>query len=194
MHGGAESENSDDALVRIARDGDETAFARLQAIHRPWVVRLIGSVVRDADLAEDLTQEAFCRVYRHRDGYDARGQFVPWLKRIALNLARNALRDGARDRERVASAGREAAPTGAASATADPAAALESRLLRQEVRAALGALPREQREAALLHYFAGSSVREIARAAGCPEGTVKSRLFQARQTLRRALGSEIEER
>src|SRR5436190_1075027 len=85
--------DSDDGLLRAALAGGEAAFNRLLARHRPWVRRLIQGIVLDPEQAEDLTQEAFCRVYKHLADYNSRERFIPWLKRIAVNLARNALRD-----------------------------------------------------------------------------------------------------
>jgi len=175
---------SDDDLVRAARNGDDTAFAELLMRHRDWVRRLMRAVVQDPEHAEDLTQEAFYRVCRHLADYSAQGKFVPWLKRIALNLARKHLQ--ARRRESVA-AEQIHAEQSRPDPLADPATVLTSRLLQQEVRAALERLGDEQRQALVLHYFTGLSVPEIARRMDCPEGTVKSRLFQGRRRVREAL-------
>jgi RNA polymerase sigma-70 factor, ECF subfamily len=191
-HSGSAGGDSDDRLLEAARAGGEAAFARLLARHRPWVRRLIQAVVLDPDQAEDLTQEAFCRVYQHLASYNARERFVPWLKQIALNLARNALRDRkVRDAllERHALEERDRPDE-----LADPQHVLSSRLLQEEVRSALEHLAPEQREALTLHYFAGLSIEEIASQTGIPPGTVKSRLFHARRLVRQALApSHIEQ-
>src|SRR5437016_4958520 len=90
---------SDDDLMCAAAGGDEEAFAELVRRHRSWVRALLLAVVRNPDPAEDLTQEAFCRVYRNLEEYEPQGRFVAWLKRIALNQAKDFLR-----RERKAAA------------------------------------------------------------------------------------------
>jgi RNA polymerase sigma-70 factor (ECF subfamily) len=181
--------DGDDLLVGAARGGDERAFGRLVARHRPWVFGLIRAVVQDAEHAEDLTQEAFCRVHRGLGTYAAQGQFVPWLKQIALNLARNALRDRMAERRRQTALAAEQQAARPAPAD-DPAAAVVSHVIRSELRAALDALPAEQRQAVELHYFAGLSVREIAQRTGHPEGTIKTRLFHARRQVRQALSPD----
>jgi RNA polymerase sigma-70 factor, ECF subfamily len=179
---------SDDNLVQAAREGDEDAFALLMERHREWVRRLINAVVRDAEQAEDLTQEAFCRVHRNLGGYTEQERFVPYLKRIAVNLARNFLRDQKR-RAALTEHLRREPPLGL---IIDPLAMLDLRAMRAELRDALDRLGPEQRQALLLHYFSGLSVEEIAREVDCPPGTVKSRLFHARRQVRRALAAALE--
>src|SRR5262249_23278598 len=82
---------SDDELMQAVAAGNQ-AFAELQRRHRSRVLRLIRAFVHDAQQAEDLTQEVFCRLHTHVDSYAASGQFIPWLKRLAINLAKNFLR------------------------------------------------------------------------------------------------------
>jgi RNA polymerase sigma-70 factor (ECF subfamily) len=176
----------DDDLVRAARNGEEGAFAELLRRHRDWVCRLMRAVVQDPEQAEDLTQEAFFRVYRHLGAYSCQGSFVPWLKRIAVNLARNCLRERRRD---AVLAERLHAEESRPDPLADPENVLASRLLRQEVRAAIDRLPDDQRRALVLHYFTGLSVPEIARRTCSPEGTVKSRIYYARRRVREDLTS-----
>src|SRR5919202_4152199 len=84
---------SDDELIHAIRNGDRSAFAQLVQCHRPWVWQLITAIVHDQAYAEDITQEVFYQVYQHLDGYLPQGKFVAWLKRIAVNRARNFLRD-----------------------------------------------------------------------------------------------------
>jgi RNA polymerase sigma-70 factor (ECF subfamily) len=174
--------SSDDDLMRAAGCGEEAAFSELIRRHRGWVCALLRTIVRDRETAEDLAQETFCRLHRHRGGYAARGQFVPWLKRIAVNIARDFLR---RQGEAVF-VGLEALE-GTPSPDDDPRrpeAALLARGLRDELRAAIAALPDDQRRAVVLRYFGDHSVRDIARVMSCPEGTVKSRLFHGLRRVR----------
>ena len=190
----ADAVDDDDLLMRAACTGDQAAFGKLMARHRPWVTRLINAVVSDHDQAQDLTQEVFCRVYQHRNDYRPGGKFIPWLKTLALNQARNFLRDHRQQRQRTLAweeisghGPSEPASTEYSRRCLDPQAVLTSRLLQHEVLTALSALSTEQQHAVALHYFGGKGVEEIARALNCPAGTVKSRLFHARRHLRQAL-------
>src|SRR5262249_467484 len=120
---------------------EETAFAELMQRHRHWVGSLVRAFVRDREQAEDLTQEVFCRVHRRAANYAAQGRFTAWLKRIAVNIARDALRQQQPARlvplhERETEAEPEI--------PFDPTAALMSAGLREELRAAIQALPEEQ--------------------------------------------------
>ena len=175
---------SDDELVDAVRNGDPVAFAQLVQRHRAWVWRLIATVVRDHAYAEDLTQDVFCRVYQRLVDYSPQGKFVPWLKRIAINRARNFLRDHARE---IAAGSHGLDDLHAGTGDFDPQMLLMSRLLQQEVRMALQAVHDEQRQVLVRHYFGGQSIQAIAAALHCPVGTVKSRLFHGRRQLRGAL-------
>lgn len=184
------AETDDDFLMQAAAaTGDREAFALLVRRHRGWVFALVRAIVRDADQAEDLTQDVFCRLYARRGQFGARGHFVAYLKQIAINAARDHLRFNRR------------LPTGTPlnefenvappqDHRFDPAAVFASRALQQNVRDALVRLNDEQRNVVLLHYFGGLSVEEIAQKVRCPAGTVKSRLFHARRHLRETLAAE----
>ena len=181
---------TDDDLMQATLGGDESAFAELMRRHRDWVCGLMHAIVGDREQAEDLAQEAFCRVYRSRKDYAARGNFVAWLKRIAVNVARDFLR-GNRRTALVPLGDLGEMPAGETGF--DPFAALASRVLRQEVRAAIAALPPDQRQALVLHYFGGASIEEVAERMGCPIGTIKSRLHHARRRIREMLAAEHEQ-
>jgi RNA polymerase sigma-70 factor (ECF subfamily) len=176
-------DQSDDDLMTSAAGGDAHAFAELVRRHRSWVRWLAYAFVRDHDQAEDLAQEVFCRAYRSAGEYVAGGRFVPWLKRIAVNLAKDALR---RRRAAPATSLDESAAV-ALDERLDPRAALASDVLRGDLRRAIEALPEEQRLVVVMHYFGGMTLEEIAWALQCPAGTVKSRLFYGLKTIRRSL-------
>ena len=172
---------TDDGLMAAARHGDEAAFAALVRRHRGWVCRLLCAFTRDPDQAEDLAQEVFCRVHRHAGRYAAQGQFVAWLKRIAVNQGRDWLD---RDRRAAFVPLAECRDVPAAGGPADPLALLMAQAVRRELREAILALPDDQRVAIVMRYFGAMSVPEIAVALGCPDGTVKSRLFHGLRRIR----------
>jgi RNA polymerase sigma-70 factor, ECF subfamily len=174
---------SDDNLMQAAAEGDEGAFGELMRRHQGWVRALMMTFVRDAEQADDLTQEAFCRIYQHRDGYDAQGHFTAWLKRIAANLAKDYLR---KQKQATLVPLDEWEELPATDRRCDPLAALASGVLRDDLRAAIEGLPDEQRLPVVMHYFGDMSLQDIAWAMKVPVGTVKSRLFYA---LRRVRGT-----
>jgi RNA polymerase sigma-70 factor (ECF subfamily) len=175
---------SDDELMEAAAGGDRTAFTELVSRHRDWVRSLAFAFVRDEGHAEDLAQEAFCRVYNRLQGYVPEGKFVPWLKRVAINLSRDALRKGKRRCDAPWDDLGEDRPDPGAP---DPLEALASEALNADLRAALELLPDEQRLALAMHYFGNMSLRDIAWAMKCPVGTVKSRLFNGLRRVRQTL-------
>ena len=175
---------SDDALIAAVQQGDPTAFTQLVQRHWAWVCRLITAIVHDHAHAEDVAQEVFCQLYHHLDNYTPQGKFVAWLKRLTVNRARNFLRDQGRAIALGSPVPLDHAITDHVS---DPQTIMTSHLLQQEVRAALQALPDEQRQVIVWHYFGGQSVQAIAAALHCPIGTVKSRLFSGRRHMRQAL-------
>lgn len=177
----------DDALMESIAHGDGDAFRLLLCRHRRWVYRLLYAWVRDSDQAEDLTQEAFARVYRYAYRYDSQGQFTHWLRRLTVNLARSFLQ-----RQKQMAMVRldelEEEPSG--DTGDDPAAILSTRGLHEEMRAAIESLPEAQRQVLLLRYFSDMSVRAIAEALECAEGTIQSRLFYGLRRVREILASK----
>lgn len=166
-----------------ADDDVEAAPADLVAFCRDEHRRLVGTLgylVGDAELAEDLAQEALMRVCR--DWQRVRGLESPggWAHHVAVNLARSALRSRSRRRridDRLATAGE--------SSVADPDV---SDVL--SVRAAVRGLPEKQRTALVLRYYSDLSVETVAEIMGCPTGTVKTLTRRALEVLRSALGAE----
>ncbi|WP_309714160.1 RNA polymerase sigma factor [Armatimonas sp.] len=175
----------DDSLLQRAVRGEAACFTELVRRHRPWVCRLLSAMTSDLEAAEDLTQEVFTRLHRHGSSYKGRGQFVAYLKQLALNVGRSYLR-------RI-----PGVTLVAWDEQVEPRSELSSDLLdailtqqvQSEVRASVEALPTDQRMAVLLHYFGGWTIPEIAVRMQCPEGTVKSRLFHGVRKIREALTS-----
>ena len=173
-------------LVARARRGDRVAYGGLVAAHQEVAFRTAFLVLGDAGEAEDAAQEAFVKAYGALHRFREGSPFRPWLMKIVGNAARNRRRSGGRRRNlelRVA----------AIVPTADVAPSAEAEVLAAERRAALVAaidgLPPDDRVVIGARYFLDLSEAEIAELAGIPRGTVKSRLFRARQRLAEALGS-----
>jgi RNA polymerase sigma-70 factor (ECF subfamily) len=167
-----------EALAR-ALEGDRGSFGALVERHQDAAFRTAWLIVRDAQTAEDVAQEAFVRAYRSLGRFRAGEPFRPWLLRIVTNLALNEVRARSRRAglfERAAAFARRSEP----SPHAEVAAGDESmRLLR-----AIDELPEDDRVVLYLRYFMEQSEREIATAIGRPAGTVKSRLHRASGRLR----------
>ena len=174
----------DQELVRRLRAGDERAFEELVETYRERVYRVAWRVVRDDEVAEDVAQEAFIRVFRHVGRFQERSSLYTWIYRITVNIALNRLR---RDRFR------NMVPMGDLqwedkSPHSDPSHAAMSGELAERVDAAVKALPDKQRAVFTLRFFEGLSHKEIAKVVGCSEGTSKANYFHAVRKLRKALG------
>ena len=127
-----------------------------------------------------MAQEVFTRLHRHAGSYKSRGQFVAYLKQLALNVGRSYLR-------RIPGVTLVAWDEQTEPLIDTMLDEILTRQVQAEVRASVEALPPDQREAVLLHYFAGWTVPEIAERVQCPAGTVKSRLFHGIRKIREAL-------
>ncbi len=164
----------------VARD--QRALARLYDRHAPWVHAFIYRMLRDASMAEDVTQEAFVRVWRNAHRWDGgRASFRSWLGTIAANLARDALRkrrDVTSDQTDL-----RADP----SPWANPGRALEMTRAQQILHDAIGDLPERQRCALLLTWEVGLSNAEAGRSMSISEQAMESLLARARRSLRAKL-------
>jgi len=183
--------------VRMAQSGDLRAFERLFHQYHRGVYHAVYQVVRSETDAADLTQEVFVRAYRALPRLHSPEAFVSWLYRIALNLARNHLRDSARARAdsletAFADEGEGGSAREIADCSGDPAGQAQTRDLQERVRAAVETLSADHRLVVTLHHLEGMPVEEIARILRCSVGTVKSRLSRARDHLRRKLAGLVE--
>lgn len=156
-------------VIRAAAEGDLDAFGVLVESYQEPIWRFLCSLVKDAALAEDLTQETFLRAFDRLGSFEFRSRFSTWLFAVARNLGIDALRQ--RERRSLLSVrlGPDEPPS-------DPH-------LRTEVATAVAALSDKLREALLLVEVMGFSCREAGEILGIPDGTVKSRLFHARTRL-----------
>lgn len=185
---------SDTDLVLVQRTvaGDHRAYELLVIKYQRRIERLIGRMVRDTDLVEDIAQETFIRAYRALAQFRGDAQFYTWLYRIAVNTAKKALVDLKRDPVVT-----ESALRGGGGDDEDETSAVENELTTAEtpetvlaakeigaaVNSAMEALPEELRQAVTLREIEGLSYEEISEVMNCPIGTVRSRIFRAREAI-----------
>jgi RNA polymerase sigma-70 factor (ECF subfamily) len=192
-------DSPDEVLMADVGGGDELAFNMLVERYGRPLLNFIYRFVGDCQLARDLYQETFLRVYRAARSYHPARKFSTWLFQIAANLCIDELR-----RRRVArlletNLGVDRAPEGLAALTEahaalphdwqsgaveDPAQMAERKELSERVQAAIQALPADARVVLILRHYQGLSYQEISEIVHCPVGTVKSRLHYALQALK----------
>jgi RNA polymerase sigma-70 factor (ECF subfamily) len=182
--------NADALLVDRAKRGDQRAFEMLVVKYQRRIERLIGRMVRDADLVQDVAQESFIRAYRALPQFRGDSAFYTWLYRIAVNTAKKTLVDLKRDplvSESTLTSGEDGDETSrAGSELTDgetPEALLASKEIAAVVNAAIEALSEDLRQAITLREIEGLSYEEIAEVMNCPIGTVRSRIFRARESI-----------
>ncbi len=188
----------DQQLVARAQRGDKRAFELLVMKYQRKLGRLLSRWVRDPAEVEDVTQEAFIKAYRALPSFRGESAFYTWLYRIAINTAKNYL---------VALGRRAPTTTGFDNEEAEgfedaeqlrdsstPESELEGKEIAAVVNQAMDALPEDLRTAITLREIEGLSYDEIANVMNCPIGTVRSRIFRAREAiateLRPLLGTE----
>lgn len=181
---------TDQQLVLRAQQGDRRAFDLLVLKYQHRVLRLVGRFVRDQDQAFDLAQEAFIKAYRALGNFRGESAFYTWLYRIAVNTAKNQLVADARSGYSVSlnSGGGDESdePLPEPEALRDHASPEDiaaSQELEAEIRTAIRALPEDLRTALTLREMEGLSYEEIAVVMNCPIGTVRSRIFRARESV-----------
>nr|WP_318527387.1 RNA polymerase sigma factor RpoE [Marinobacter halotolerans] len=177
-------------LVRKVRHGDRSAFDLLVVKYQSRVASIIGRYVYDQPEVMDLTQETFVKAFRAIDRFRGDSAFYTWLYRIAVNTAKNFLESRARRPQSGADAAdAENFEDGfRLRDTASPDRLLHRDQLERELEAAIAALPEELRSAFLLREYDGLSYEDIAGILECPIGTVRSRIFRARESVDRHLG------
>jgi RNA polymerase sigma-70 factor (ECF subfamily) len=178
---------SDLALVQRVQKGDKAAFDLLVLKYQHKVVKLVLRYVRSQADAEDIAQEAFIKAYRALPRFRADSAFYTWLYRIAINTAKNALASRQRnpvDFELDRHDPDESPELQARMKdTATPEAMAMTEEIRATVNAAIAALPEDLRTAIVLRELEGLSYEEIAETMDCPVGTVRSRIFRAREAI-----------
>jgi RNA polymerase sigma-70 factor (ECF subfamily) len=189
------SEQLDEDLVLRVQRGDKSAFDFLVIKYQHKIIQLVNRYVKDPSEAQDVAQEAFIKAYRALGNFRGDSAFYTWLYRIAINTAKNYLVSRSRrsadyqvdvqDAEAL-----ENAPQLQGMETP------ERLLLNQEIidtiKTAIDKLPEEMRTAIMLREFEGMSYEEIAVAMDCPVGTVRSRIFRAREAIDNKLNPLLE--
>jgi len=182
------SERDVDAeLVARVQQGDKKAFDLLVLKYQRKIMRLVSRMVRDQDEIEDVTQEAFIKAYRALPQFRGDSAFYTWLYRIAINTARNWL---ASNRRRPSSPtefqnedGETFNETDNLTDNNNPESELASREIAETVNATIESLPEDLRTAIVLREIEGMSYEDIAQTMNCPIGTVRSRIFRAREAI-----------
>ena len=187
-----EESEADALLVARVQRGDTAAFEMLVVKYQRRIERLIGRTVRDPDRVRDIAQETFVRAWRALPQFRGESAFYTWLYRIAVNTARREMalqhRDPVLTESALAGEGDDDS-SGTFSAAAEPSTAetpeavLAGRQVAAAVNAAVERLPEELRQALVLREVEGLSYEEIAAVMDCPAGTVRSRIFRARQAV-----------
>ena len=183
--------DTDQMLVERTVAGDQKAYELLVLKYQRRIQRLIGRMVRDVDLVEDIAQETFIRAYRALAQFRGEAQFYTWLYRIAVNTAKKALGDLKRDPMISESALRGGADDEDETSAVEneltsgetPETVLAAKEIAEAVNAAMEALPEELRQAVTLREIEGLSYEEISEVMSCPIGTVRSRIFRAREAI-----------
>ncbi|HEU4991765.1 MAG TPA: RNA polymerase sigma factor RpoE [Luteimonas sp.] len=196
------SQQMDHELVARVQRGDSKAFDLLVRKYQHRIVALIGRYVPDWSECQDVAQEAFLRAYRALGSFRGDAQFYTWLHRIAVNTAKNHLVANGRrpPTDDIDVADAEQYDSGVRLRDNDtPERELMRQQMEQTVMRAVEALPEELRTAITLREVEGLSYEEIAARMDCPIGTVRSRIFRAREAIEQELkplldGDEVSER
>lgn len=188
----------DRELVAKAQAGDKRAFGLLVEKYQRKLVRLLSRYIRDAAEVEDVAQDAFIKAYRALPAFRGESAFYTWLYRIGINTAKNHL---------VATGRRAPTSTEVEAEDAEsmdegeqlrdvntPESVLLSKEIAATVNAAMDGLPEELRTAIQLREIEGMSYEDIAKVMDCPIGTVRSRIFRAREAISERLKPLLETR
>jgi RNA polymerase sigma-70 factor (ECF subfamily) len=187
---------SDLSLVRRVQRGDKGAFDALVLKYQHKLVKLVMRYVRNPAEAEDIAQEAFIKAYRALPQFRGDSAFYTWLYRIAINTAKNAV--VSRDRNPVeydldrSNTDESYDMQGRMKDSETPEGLVLTDEIRSTVNAAIDALPDDLRTAIVLRELEGLSYEEIAAAMSCPVGTVRSRIFRAREAIDQRLREVFE--
>jgi RNA polymerase sigma-70 factor (ECF subfamily) len=184
------ADTGDLALVRRVQKGDKSAFDALVLKYQHKILMLVRRYVRDPSEAEDVVQDAFIKAYRALPAFRGDSAFYTWMYRIAINTAKNSLVAARRRPLTIDVEAQDAAGAEFRSRLRDtdtPERLLLTEEIRSTVNRAIDGLPEDLRTAIVLRELEGFSYEEIASTMECPVGTVRSRIFRAREAIDRHL-------
>ena len=191
--------DSDAMLVERTVAGDQRAFELLVIKYQRRIQRLIGRMVRDVDLVDDIAQETFIRAYRALPKFRGEAQFYTWLYRIAVNTAKKFLLEMKRDPTvSIGAFGNTDEDNETFQSKNEPISddtpetLFAAKEIASTVNAAMMALPEDLRQAITLREIDGMSYEDIAQLMACPIGTVRSRIFRAREAISAKVGPLLE--
>jgi RNA polymerase sigma-70 factor (ECF subfamily) len=185
------NQSSDKKLVKRVQKGDKGAFDLLVLKYQHKIVNLVMRYVRDPELALDITQEAFIKAYRALPRFRGDSAFYTWMYRIAVNTAKNHLAAQRRrpmDVELDLQDPEQYDLHSKLKETDTPEGVTLGKELQETVERAIAALPEDLRTAIILRELEGMSYEEIAQTMECPVGTVRSRIFRARDAIAKKVG------
>src|SRR5687768_443106 len=174
---------NDQELMRIVQSGDYSPASEIYDRYSGRIYNFAFRFLKNSEAAEDAVQEVFVKMLKHANQFHGDAKLSTWLFSITANWCRDYLRKA----DNKPKDSDEVLITLPASTEYSPDRTLEQRENEQRVRKALGSLTPEQREAILLSRYQGLSYAEIAQISGCSEGAVKTRVFRAMETLKKAL-------
>lgn len=189
------AESTDAQLVRRVQKGDKGAFDLLVLKYQHKIVNLVMRYVRDPDQAMDIAQEAFLKAYRALPRFRGESAFYTWMYRIAVNTAKNYLAAQRRrpmDVELDLQDPEQFDLHAKLKETDTPEGVTLSQELHETVEKAIAGLPDDLRTAIVLRELEGMSYEEIAQTMECPVGTVRSRIFRARDAIGKKIGTLID--
>ena len=183
------NKDEDIALVHRAQKGDYRAFDLLILKYQARIITLANKFVNDKQIAEDIAQESFIKVYKSIGSFRGESAFFTWLYRVTVNTAKNYLSSKKRKKEMLVSEISDSDTAGPLSAltTESPEDILAANNLREIILKSFSDLPEEIRTALSLREFEGLSYAEIGKILDCPVGTVRSRIFRGREQIQEAI-------
>ena len=188
------NESTDKELVKRVQKGDKGAFDLLVLKYEQKIVNLVMRYVRDPEQALDISQEAFIKAYRALPRFRGDSAFYTWLYRIAVNTAKNYLAAQRRrpmDIELDLQDQEQYGLHAKLKETDTPEGVTASHELQESLERAIAALPDDLRTAIILRELDGMSYEEIAQTMDCPVGTVRSRIFRARDAISKKVGALV---
>jgi len=190
--GATPKEYTDAELVKKVKSGDRAAFDLLVLKYQNKIIHLVSRYVKDTHAAQDVAQEAFVKAYRGLRRFRGESAFYTWLYRIAINTAKNYIVSEKRRMPEFEVDAYEAEQFGdnqALKEIASPERVLLSEEIKQQIVATIRALPDDLKTAITLREVEGLSYEAIAESMDCPIGTVRSRIFRAREAIDKVLES-----